>query len=129
MKSVRRALLLKCPHCGGGRMFFRWVRSFERCSKCGFRFDRGEVDYYIGAYTVNLIIAELIVVAMLLAAILYWWPDVPWEKLPYALVVPVILAPIVTYPYSKALWLGIDLMFRPADAEDFRSSSASGARP
>ena len=111
-------------------MFFRWVKSFEECSKCGFRFDRGESDYYIGAYTINLIIAELIVVAMFVAAIFYWWPDVPWEKIPYALAAPAILAPIVTYPYSKSLWLAIDLTFRPPAAEDFTNPGrVSGARP
>ena len=130
MKEVWRALKLRCPNCGCGRMFFRWVKSFEDCSKCGFRFNRGEADYYIGAYTINLIIAELVVVGMLLAAMIYWWPDVPWEKLPYALVVPAILAPVVTYPFSKALWLGIDLIFRPPTSEDFtNSTSASSARP
>ena len=122
MIQLWRALKLRCPNCGRGRIFFRWVKSFEHCSKCGFRYDRGEADYYIGAYTLNLIIAELIVVAAIIVAIVYWWPDVPWKALPWALLGPAILGPFVTYPWSKSLWLGLDLIFRPPEPGDFVKS-------
>lgn len=104
-------------------MFRQWVNSLERCSVCGFRFDRGEHDYYIGAYTINLIIAELIVVGAAAGVAIAMWPDVPWNKLPWALLLPVIVAPLITYPFSKSLWLAIDLLFRPPEPSDFASSS------
>lgn len=119
MKEIGRALLLRCPHCGGDRMFRRWIVARTRCTKCGFRFDRGEDDYYIGAYTINLIIAELFVVGAMLIVIFVKWPDVPWDTLPWMLLGPAVIAPLFTYPFSKSLWLAIDLRFRPAQLSDF----------
>ena len=111
-------------------MFYMWVKSFERCANCGFRFDRAEPDYYIGAYTINLIVAELLVVGAMLIVMFSTWPDVPWETMPWALSGLAILGPLVTYPFSKSLWLAIDLLFRPAEPKDFLSSSPTpGARP
>lgn len=100
-------------------MFFKWVKQYECCAFCGLRFDRGEPDYYIGAYTLNLIIAELIVVGAMTVVIIAKWPDVPWETMPWALAGTAIVGPLVTYPYSKSLWLGLDLIFRPAEPKDF----------
>jgi len=100
-------------------MFDRWVVMRARCEQCRIRFDRGEHDFFIGAYLVNLILAELIVVAGMVAGILITWPDVPWNRLKYALLPFVIALPLVTYPFSKALWLAIDLIYQPARESDF----------
>lgn len=130
VQKVLRALRLRCPHCGRGRMFFRWVRTYSHCIECDFKYDRGEDDYYIGAYTLNLIFAELIVVAAMVFVIIRRWPDVPWTTLPWALASFAVLGPLITYPFSKSLWLAIDLLFRPAEANDFVSRpSARGGRP
>ena len=111
-------------------MFFQWVRSYSHCIECDFRYDRGEYDYYIGAYTLNLIIAELIVVAVMVAVILSRWPDVPWETMPWVLAVFAVLGPLVTYPFSKSLWLAIDLIFQPPRASDFVTPpTPGGAHP
>ena len=120
---VWRALRLRCPNCGKGKMFRRWVVVIAACSACGLRFNRGEDDYFIGAYTLNLIIAELIVVGAFVGVAFVMWPDVPWGKLPWALLPVAVLAPLITYPLSKSLWLGIDLLFRPPEPNDFTSSA------
>jgi uncharacterized protein (DUF983 family) len=130
MKEILRALRLRCPFCGQKKMFYMWVKAFERCANCGFQFNRGEPDYYIGAYTINLIVAELIVVGAMLIVMFSTWPDVPWDEMPWALAGLAILGPLITYPFSKSLWLAIDLIFRPAEPKDFLSSAeARGARP
>ncbi|HEY0305901.1 MAG TPA: DUF983 domain-containing protein [Longimicrobiales bacterium] len=130
MNELWRALRLRCPHCGQRKMFFRWIRQFAECAACGLKFDRGESDYYIGAYTLNLIIAELIVVGAMVAVIIWEWPDVPWKAMPYALAATAIVGPLVTYPYSKAIWLALDLRFRPPEPKDFVNSvDARAERP
>lgn len=121
MKEVRRALRLRCPNCGAGRLLISWLKIRKRCDRCGLLFDRGERDYFIGAYTINLIVAELIVVAAILLGMVLSWPDVPWNLLMYALIPLALLAPILTFPYSRALWLAIDLHFRPPEAADFEA--------
>lgn len=50
------------------------------------------------------------------------WLDPPWSLILYGGAVLMIVTPIVFYPFSKALWLAIDLVFRPAQPHDFADS-------
>jgi hypothetical protein len=58
----------------------------------------------------------------MLVVIIVEWPDVPWKTMPWALAATAIVGPLVTYPYSKSLWLALDLVFRPAEPKDFVNS-------
>jgi len=119
VSEITRALRLRCPNCGEGRLLISWWKVRKTCERCGLHFDRGESDYFIGAYTINLIVAELIVVAAILGGMFLSWPNVPWTLLMYSLVPLAVLAPVLTFPYSRALWLAIDLRFRPPEPSDF----------
>jgi uncharacterized protein (DUF983 family) len=118
-QMLGRALRLRCPSCGTGRVLLSWLRLRSRCPECNLRLDRGESDYFVGAYLINLVVAELIVVAGMLVVMFATWPDVPWEALTWALACAMVPAPFVTFPFSRTLWLAIDLVFRPASIEDF----------
>jgi uncharacterized protein (DUF983 family) len=124
LRMIRRALLLRCPSCGSGKLFDGWFHMRKRCPGCNLRLDRGESDYFIGAYTINLIVAELIVVAAILGVMLVTWPTVPWDRMKRGIIVMTIIAPCITYPFSKSLWLALDLMFRPATLQDFNPGPA-----
>ncbi len=110
---LRRALLLRCPNCGGGPIFRRWITAVEACPDCHLKLDRGETDYFIGGYTVNFVVAEFTIAAGAVAAVFLTWPEVPWNTIKWALIAFMIPFPIFTYPWSKSLWLAIDLIFRP----------------
>ena len=56
---VGRALRRRCPYCGGGGIFRGWFSLRERCPTCGVAFER-EDGYFLGAYAVNLIVAEFV---------------------------------------------------------------------
>ena len=60
-----RGLRLRCPNCGKGEILASWFALRERCPYCGLVLDRGESDYFLGAYLVNLVAVELIVTAVL----------------------------------------------------------------
>ncbi len=90
----------------------------ERCPRCHLILDRGETDYFLGGYTVNFIVAELVVVLGGAASIVLTWPDVPWTLITWTLVVLMVLAPILFYPFAKNLWLALDLIFRPVTLAD-----------
>ncbi len=124
-----RALRLRCPNCGQGRLFSSWLRMVGRCGVCGLLYERGEHDAFIGAYMLNLIIAELYVALLMLVLILATWPAVPWHLLPWGIALLTIPAVVATYPFSRSLWLGIDLIFRPADPADFGSGGPDGLLP
>ena len=101
-----------------------WFRIRGRCPACGLRFERDEEqEYWLGAYTLNFIVTEVVFGAALLVVLLVTWPNPPWSAILWGGAAQMILTPIVFYPFSRALWLAIDLVFRPPTAEDFASSS------
>jgi uncharacterized protein (DUF983 family) len=124
-RFLLRALRLRCPQCGRGRMFEKWLKQLPRCSVCHLKFDRGEHDYFIGAYTINLIVAELAVVAGMLLGMYLTWPDVPWNTIKWMLLPLAIGLPLLTYPFSKSIWLAIDLIYQPARPEDFEPAATT----
>ncbi|MGH7445479.1 MAG: DUF983 domain-containing protein [Longimicrobiales bacterium] len=118
----RRALLLRCPNCGASDVRTTYFDFEPACHSCGLRLDRGEDDYWIGGFMLNFIVAELIAVAAFVSAILLTWPDVPWTTVMWGALVPAALGPVVAYPFSRNLWLALDLRFRSAEADDFVSA-------
>ena len=117
-----RAFLRRCPNCGGRNAFRSYLHQRDACPACGLRLDRGEHDFFIGAYTINLIVAELLVVFLGLVVMILTWPAVPWDGLMYGLAALMIVAPVVLYPFSRQAWLAIDLILRPAEPTDFSTS-------
>jgi uncharacterized protein (DUF983 family) len=114
-----RALRLRCPNCGESALFQGWIKLRAGCNGCGFRYDRGEHDHFLGAYLVNFIVAELLVVAALVGGMILTWPDVPWTALTWALALLVVPTPFATYPFARAVWLALDLHFQPERPGDF----------
>jgi uncharacterized protein (DUF983 family) len=114
-----RALLLRCPNCGHGGLFTGFFKMKERCPNCGILLERGESDYFIGAYTLNLIAVETLLAAAFLIVVVVTWPNPPWDALQYGGVVLSILGAVLCYPFAKTTWLAVDLMFRPPIREDF----------
>jgi hypothetical protein len=89
--------------------------------------DRGQRDFFVGAYTINLIMAELMVVLGGLLVALWTWPEVPWNLLMWGLVVLMLAGPVALYPFSRQLWLGFDLVFQPVQSSDFSTPLAPPA--
>jgi uncharacterized protein (DUF983 family) len=108
-----RALRWRCPNCGGRPVRASWLRRLPGCPVCGLRLDRGEHDYFIGAYLLNLVAAELILGVGLLLVLLATWPAPPWEGIQYGGMALMLVMPFVTYPFTELLWLAFDLAFRP----------------
>jgi uncharacterized protein (DUF983 family) len=121
---VGRALLLRCPNCGKGLLFQSWIRLRPGCTSCGLHFDRGEHDHFLGAYLLNFVVAELLVVIGLVGFMFMTWPAVPWTQLTWGLVLLGIAAPFATYPYSRAVWLALDMRFQPERPGDFEPGNA-----
>lgn len=118
LRLLWRALRLRCPNCGRGRIPAGWFRMRSRCPACGLRTERGERDYYLGSMLFNLIVAEAIFVAALVGVLFLSWPAVPWDLLEIAAPLLMVAAPIALFPWSKVLWLAFDLAFRPLTDEE-----------
>ena len=127
--SVARALTFRCPNCGARPVRKSWLKRLPACRACGLRTDRGENDYFIGAYIVNLIAAELLLAIGLVVVLLATWPEPPWTAIQWVGAALLVLAPLVLYPFSEMLWLAMDLAFRPlteAELQWHREGSVDG---
>lgn len=116
---LSRGLRLRCPNCGARGIFDGYFEVKERCPSCGILLERGEGDYFLGGYAINLIAVEVILAAVFVIVLVITWPNPPWELLQWGGVALAVLAPIATYPFAKGAWLAVDLIFRPPKREDF----------
>jgi len=112
-----RALTLRCPACGTRGIVRRWLRMDAACPTCHQPIDRPEPGYYLGALLLNLVAAELLLVALGLLVILTSWPAVPWDGLLYGGAALMVLAPMLLYPITKLVWLAVDLALQPEFGE------------
>jgi len=114
-----RALLLHCPNCGGNRLFTGFFTIKQRCPRCGILLERGESDYFLGAYTLNLIAVELLLALGFVIVMVVTWPNPPWNGLQWGGLVLSVIGAVFCYPFAKTTWLAVDLLFRPPHREDF----------
>lgn len=129
LRKVGRALCRRCPNCGSGPIFSRWLVMRRSCPGCHLILDRGEPDYFLGGFVINFVAAELVVVLGGLVAVLATWPDVPWTAIEWALLILMVPVPVLFYPWAKALWLAVDLVFRPATLGDLDGHGENTADP
>lgn len=82
------------------------------------RLHRGESDYFIGAYMLNLIAVELLVMFAVAVYIISRWPNPPWEAITWVSIVLMLLGSLVCLPFAKTSYLAMDLAMRPMSAEE-----------
>jgi len=119
-RLMARALLLRCPNCGGRGLFASFFALKPSCPTCGLRIERGESDYFVGAYLFNLIAVELILFFCVCGFVIVTWPDVPWDLLTYVTGALMLAGCFLCYPFAKMTWLAVDLAIRPLSAEELR---------
>ena len=106
---VSRGVRQRCPRCGIGKLFKRGFTMYERCSHCGWVYEREE-GYWTGAIAINLIVTELIVAAVVIPLAAMQVQLVPL----FAIGLPATaLLPLLFYRWSKSLWMTIDFMLNP----------------
>ena len=101
------------PRCGARDVWVSFFRTRPECPTCGLELDRGESDYFYGAYLLNFVAAELVAVLAFLVGLVITLPTPPWNLLTGITVTLAVVAPVLLYPTTKALWLAVDLMLRP----------------
>lgn len=105
---IGRALRLRCPRCGVGRLFTGWFTMPQRCSECGFRLERPG-GYYLGSSYINYgLTAVALLGAYLVLHFRFGWTNqqlAPW------LAAFCVLFPLWAFRYARALWLAMDCHF------------------
>ena len=118
LRLVGRAALLRCPNCGGRSIFSSFLKLRPDCPSCGLQLDRGEDDYFLGAYLVNLVFVELLFAGLLAVVVIMTWPDPPWGLIQYGGAALILAGAVLCYPFAKVMWLAFDLMLRPVDPDE-----------
>jgi uncharacterized protein (DUF983 family) len=121
-----RGLRKRCPRCGERDTFVSWFRLRRECPRCQLRFEREEGGF-LGAMTLNYLVAIGAWVVMLAIWVALTVPDVPVAPLLLASAVVLIVLPLWFYPRSKTLWAAIEFLVHRADP-DYRAPVARDPR-
>lgn len=113
-RTFLRGCLKHCGVCGRGRLFRRWFWMRERCPRCGLRFERIE-GHWTGDVGINTIVSFGALLVVLLGGFLLTWPEPPVTTLVVAAFAVAAIVPVVFLPFSKTIWLAVDLMLRPLE--------------
>jgi uncharacterized protein (DUF983 family) len=122
-RSIARGLAGRCPACGRGRMFWRYLKVSDRCPSCEHELARYPADDG-PAYLTILLIGHLMVAPLLLFPIVWQAPAI-WS-VPIALSSLAVIT-LAALPRVKGGWIGLmyalgvtsaDARLHTADAAD-----------
>ncbi len=116
--ALKKALLLRCPRCGKGKLFRRWFTMYEQCPVCHLVYEREE-GFYTGAMAINLVVSELIVAAIIVPFSVWAGlnPSVPF--IPLLILgspLPIVL-PLIFFRHTRGLWVNMNYLFDPPRLE------------
>ena len=112
---LSRGFRKKCPVCAGGNLFHGWFTLRERCPTCGYSFSREE-GYWVSAIIVNVGVIQVMFIILFIIVVLATAPEVEWAPLLIIGGTLNLLFPIFWYPFSKTVWMAIDLYFHPLES-------------
>ena len=111
---LKRALALRCPLCGQGRLFRSWLAMHRRCPACDVVFER-EPGFFLGSIYINYGLTSVIVAAAYM--ILRFGYDLPKTPLVVAAALFTVAFPIFIFPWARSLWIGFDQWRDPRTGE------------
>ena len=105
---ISRALRLRCPRCGHGKLFTGWFTMPQRCSGCNFKFER-DPGYFLGSTYLNYG-ATAVLLLIVYPALHLGWGFTNQELAPWLAGVCIVF-PLWFFRYARALWLAMDCHF------------------
>ena len=104
-KLLGRAIRLRCPICGEGKLFGNYLRMEKNCSHCGLKFER-EPGFFLGSIYINYGLTAVIVAVAY--PILLFNKVVAETPLLVGALAFTLVFPILLFPFARSLWLGFD---------------------
>ncbi len=100
-----RALRLKCPRCGHGKMFDGLFSTLERCPHCHLKYDR-DPGYFLGSIYINYGLTGLsIIILYSVLHVGFRWTN---TQLAFPLAGFCCVFPALAFRHTRALWLAMD---------------------
>ncbi len=102
---IGRAMRLRCPRCGQGRLFAGWFRMAERCGHCHLKYERAP-GYFLGSTYISY--AMTVVVLTVTYVALHFGAGLSNRQLTGPLVTFCVVFPMLLFRHSRALWMALD---------------------
>lgn len=115
--ALVRGITNRCARCGERGIFRSYYHLHRTCRSCGMRFER-ESGEWTGALIVIIAVTEVLFALWLGIGLWLTWPDVPWTLLLIGGIALNLIIPVVCYPWSQSVWIGLHLSFVPLDAAE-----------
>ena len=87
----------------------------EACPSCGLALAAGN---RAGAYILNLFASEVAAVLIIVGIVVQSWPSPPYATLQWVVPILMVFAPLLFYPFSKLVFVAIDLALHPEGVPD-----------
>ena len=97
----------RCPRCGSGHLFRRYLTMVPDCPRCNLHFER-EPGYFAGALAINIMATGGLFTISFVIALALTIPEIPVVPLLLILIPIALFGPIVFYPFSKTIWIAVD---------------------
>jgi uncharacterized protein (DUF983 family) len=104
-RSMMRGLRGRCPCCGTGKLFYRYLKVEPVCQTCGRDLDRYPADDGPAYFTV-LIVGHLVIVPFLILCAPLIWKAPLWALVPSALTVVAVIT-LTALPIIKGGVVGL----------------------
>jgi uncharacterized protein (DUF983 family) len=101
--AMLRGLRGQCPHCGEGKLFYRYLKVSPQCPACGHELDRYPADDGPAYFTI-LLVGHLVIAPVLLFAFIR---SAPLAVLLPATLIPLLVLTLVLLPRIKGAVLGL----------------------
>lgn len=112
--AFTRALRLRCPRCGGGKLFSGWLKMYSRCPNCTLRYERGP-GYFLGSTYVNYGVTAFLLTVMYVTCRFGFGIDNP--MLIVFLLAFCVLFPLFFFRYARSFWLAFDCYLDTSDTQ------------
>lgn len=116
-KTLGSGVFLKCPRCGGGKLFDGFFRMRQDCSRCHLRFER-EQGFFVGAIYINYAATVMIVIPGFFLVDHYAGVSLSHQLLLWGAFA--VFFPMVFFRHSRSFWLSLAYLFDPEDGADLR---------
>jgi len=112
---VARALRLRCPACGTGKIFRGLFTMHAECPHCGRPFQRGP-GFFLGSIYFNYFVTALLVTISYFA---FFFSEVLTDRQLLVVTLGFALAfPLWFFRYARSLWIAFDELWDPTKGSD-----------
>ena len=118
--ALSRAVRLRCPRCGEGKLFFKAFRMYQNCPNCKLLYER-DPGYFLGSTYINYGCTALILTVSYL--VLHFIVGIENRSLFWPLVTFIVLFPLLLFRYARSFWLALDRFVDPDDPDETKRLS------